>query len=157
MSTKNLVTSLGMVDEVWRRHANPWSVWTRFAAIPLFELAVWSRAWIGWWSLAGVVVVLVWLVGPNVRMFSPVEPVSWAARGIYGEQLHVEGKAPAAHRMVLRLLIAAGLIGFALIAWGLVALDIWPLVLGTTVVVFAQLWRIDRYGLLFEQHTSQDR
>jgi hypothetical protein len=22
-----------MMDEVWRRHANPWSVYTRFAAI----------------------------------------------------------------------------------------------------------------------------
>lgn len=49
----------GMSDESWRRHANPWSVWTRFAAIPAFELAAWSQQWLGWWCLAGVVAVVV--------------------------------------------------------------------------------------------------
>jgi len=29
----------------WERHANPWSVWTRFAILPLAVIAVWSRAW----------------------------------------------------------------------------------------------------------------
>ncbi|RSN29438.1 hypothetical protein DL990_24845 [Amycolatopsis sp. WAC 01416] len=32
-----------MDDEAWRRHANPWSAWARFAAIPLMPLAIWSR------------------------------------------------------------------------------------------------------------------
>jgi hypothetical protein len=27
------------------RHANPVSVWTRFAVLPLLALAVWSREW----------------------------------------------------------------------------------------------------------------
>ncbi|MDA3624683.1 DUF6653 family protein [Saccharopolyspora oryzae] len=155
MSASNVVAEAhGMTDETWKRHANPWSVWTRFAAIPVFELAVWSRDWIGWWSLAGVGAVLVWLLWLNVRLFGPVEPNSWAARGIYGEKLHFEGKAPAAHRIVLRLLMAAGMLGFALITWGLTALDVWPLILGTAVLVLCQLWRIDRYGLLFEQHQN---
>jgi len=80
-------------------------VWTRFAAIPAFELA--------------------------------------------------DGKVPAGHKTTLNWLIASGLIGFALIAWGLVALNMWPLTLGTVMVVFAQLWRIDRYGLLFRQHLRE--
>ncbi|MEO3876273.1 DUF6653 family protein [Nonomuraea sp. B12E4] len=156
MKPTNVVAGAhGMTGQAWKKHANPWSVWTRFAAIPAFELAVWSREWIGWWSLAGVAAVAVWL-WLNVHLFSPVEPTSWAARGIYGEQLHVEGKAPAAHKTVLRLLIVAGLIGFAFIAWGLTTLQIWPLVLGTTLTVLAQLWRIDRYGLLYEQHQSDN-
>jgi hypothetical protein len=155
MMTKNVVAGAhGMTDTAWKRHANPWSVWTRFAAIPAFELAVWSREWIGWWSLAGVAAVVAWL-WLNVHVFRPVEPTSWAARGIYGEHLHVTGKAPAAHTTVLRLLIAAGLIGFAFIAWGLVTLEIWPAVFGTTLLVLAQLWRIDRYGLLYEQHARE--
>ena len=41
-----LVTFFGMTDEVWRRHANPWSVWTRYLAGPILILAVWSRFWI---------------------------------------------------------------------------------------------------------------
>jgi hypothetical protein len=50
-----------MTDQARKKHANPWSVWTQFAAIPAFELAVSSREWIGWWSLAGVALVVVWL------------------------------------------------------------------------------------------------
>ncbi|NEA19050.1 DUF6653 family protein [Streptomyces halstedii] len=139
----------GMSDESWKRHANPWSVWTRFAAILAFELAVWSRQWLGWWCLAGVAAVVVWL-WPNVRLFGPVGPTSWAARGIYGEQFHVDGEVPAEHRTILHWLIATGLLGFASIAWGLIALAIWPLALGTALVVLAQLWRIDLYGLLYQ-------
>ncbi|MDQ8708408.1 hypothetical protein RCO28_39030 [Streptomyces sp. LHD-70] len=146
---KAAADSHGMSDESWRQHANPWSVWTRFAAIPAFELAVWSRVWLGWWCLVGVVAVVVWL-WLNVRLFGPVGPTSWAARGIYGEQLHVDGQVPAGHRAILNWLIATGLFGFGLIGWGLVDLDVWPLALGTVMVVLAQLWRIDRYGLLFQ-------
>lgn len=150
MDVKDAVAGAhGMTDDAWRRHANPWSVWTRFAAIPVFELAVWSREWIGWWCLAGVAVVAVWLFWLNVRVFGPVGPTSWAARGIYGEQLHVAGDLPTEHLVLTRILVALGLGGFGLIAWGLVASDLWPLVAGTALLLMAQLWRIDRYGLLF--------
>lgn len=153
MPSRSVVAAAhGMTDEAWRRHANPWSVWTRFAAIPAFELSVWAREWIGWWCLAPVAAVLVWLFVLNVRLFGPVEPVTWAARGIYGEQLHVEGRLPAAHRTVLRLLMAAGLLSSVFIGWGLVALDLWPLAFGTTLLVGAQLWRIDRYSLHYDHH-----
>ena len=50
-----------MSDEAWKRHANPWSVWTRFAAIPLMILAIWSRLWLGWWCLVPITAVIVWL------------------------------------------------------------------------------------------------
>ena len=39
---------MAMSDEVWMRHANPWSGWTRIAVFPLWFLAIWSRVWIGW-------------------------------------------------------------------------------------------------------------
>ena len=71
-----------MTDEVWKRHANPWSVWTRFGAIPLMILAIWSRVWLGRWS--SIAAVIVWR--PNPRVFAPVEnPTGWGAKGIYGE------------------------------------------------------------------------
>ena len=57
------VTKLfGLEGDRWLRHANPVSVWTRFAVLPLLALAVWSREWIGWWSLAAVALVLVFMV-----------------------------------------------------------------------------------------------
>ncbi|MER6950517.1 DUF6653 family protein [Nonomuraea sp. NPDC000554] len=145
---------VGMTDEAWKRHANPWSVWTRFAAIPLMMLAIWSRTWIGWWALAPVALVVVWLV-VNPHAFPPVErPESWAAKGIYGEKMWLLDRALVAgdHRKVQRLLVAVGLAGFALLIWGLVALEVWPAVFGASLVVLGQLWRIDRLGQLYERH-----
>ncbi|MCG8922841.1 DUF6653 family protein [Lentzea sp. CC55] len=149
--------AFGMTDEVWQRHANPWSVWTRFAAIPLLLLAIWSRTWIGWWSLLAVAAVVVWLF-VNPRAFPPVrEPRGWTARGIYGERVWVQHRdlVTPDHRAVLRLLVTLGVIGFAMIIWGLIALQVWPTLFGATVVVLAQLWRIDRFGWLWERHEAQ--
>jgi hypothetical protein len=61
------------MSEIWQRHANPWSVWTRFAAIPAMMLAVWSRVWIGWWSVAPIVLVMAWLVANVSKAFTIAE------------------------------------------------------------------------------------
>ena len=37
-----------LTDDNWMKHANPWSVWTRYSVLPLIVLAFWSRIWIGW-------------------------------------------------------------------------------------------------------------
>ncbi|GLZ79251.1 hypothetical protein Afil01_40580 [Actinorhabdospora filicis] len=142
-----------MTDESWKRHANPWSVWTRFAAIPLMLLAIWSRDWLGWWCLAPIAVVMVWL-WLNPRAFPPVEePTSWAAKGIYGEKMWLADRSLVTgdHRGVQRLLVGLGVVALALIAWGLVALQVWPTVFGATLLIVGQLWRIDRLGRLYEQ------
>lgn len=143
-----------MTDETWRRHANPWSVWTRFAAIPLMITAVWSRAWLGWWCLAPVGAVLVWL-WLNPRVFAPEDnPTRWAAKGIYGERLWLKqrGHVPAGYRAVLRLVTVVAGTGFAVLTLGLVKLEIWPTAFGASLIVIGQLWRIDRLGMLFEEH-----
>ena len=49
--------AFGLTDEVWQRHANPWSVYTRIPIPALLALAVWSRTWIGRWSLLPIGVV----------------------------------------------------------------------------------------------------
>lgn len=137
-----------MKDESWRRHANPWSVWTRFAAIPAFILAVWSRTWIGWWCLVPLGLVVVWLV-VNPVAFRPVDtPTAWSSRGIYGEW--ARRSMPASHQQVSRLLVGLGLVSFGLLTWGLVALLVWPTVFGATLLVVGQLWRIDRYTWLLD-------
>jgi hypothetical protein len=46
MKAGGMAGIVDMSDETWRRHANPWSVWMRFAAIPALILAVWSRVWL---------------------------------------------------------------------------------------------------------------
>jgi hypothetical protein len=153
----NLLTTISsvfrMTDEAWRRHANPWSVYTRFAAIPAMILSIWSRVWIGWWALAPVAVVVGWLL-LNPHVFAPVhEPRGWAAKGIFGERLWLQeaSAVPPSYRAVLRWLIVPALAGFVLLAWGLARLAVWPTVVGASLIVLAQLWRIDRLGMLYEK------
>ncbi len=147
-----------MSDNMWKRHANPWSVWTRFAAIPAFILAVWSRAWWGWLSLIPIGLVLVWLV-LNVLVFSPVaSPQSWASKGIYGEQLWLKKRdeIPKHYAVVQRWLIILGIAGMLLIAWGLYQFHLWVCLLGAVILILAQLWRIDRFSTLYELYSIQD-
>ena len=143
--------AFGMSDEVWRRHANPWSVWTRFAAIPALIGAIWSRAVLGWWALVPLGVVMIWL-WLNPRVFAPVGPTSWAAKGIYGERLWVEDRSriPPASLAALGWLAVPGIAGAALLGWGLIQLRLWPTVAGAALIVAAQLWRIDRLGKAYD-------
>jgi hypothetical protein len=150
--------SVGMTDEAWQRHANPWSVYTRFVAIPAGLLAIWSRTWFGWWALVPVGLVIVWL-WLNPHVFPAVrEPRSWAAKGIYGERLWVnepESVSPDC-RSVLRWLIIPGVASLLLLVWGLVQLDPWPTIFGATLITLTQLWRIDRLGLFYEERKRAD-
>lgn len=156
---KSVARAMLMSDDTWRRHANPWSVWTRFGAIPLMILAVWSRDWIGWGCLAPIALVAAWLF-LNTRVFAPIEnPVAWSSRGIYGEGLWVSGTASVTpeHRRLNRLLMAVGITGFLLIGYGLSALEIWPTLFGVTILTLGQLWRIDRFARLFDEHRRHAR
>jgi hypothetical protein len=65
---------LGLEGDRWMRHANPVSVWTRFAVLPLLALAIWSREWIGWWSLAAVALVLVSMMINPLLFPRPARP-----------------------------------------------------------------------------------
>ena len=152
----NYARAAGMSDEAWRRHANPWSVWTRFAAIPLMMLAIWSRVWIGWWALVPIGVVILWL-GWNPHAFAPVDkPVAWSSRGIYGERLWLQDRScmPAGFTVVQRIWVVGAVTGAVLLAWGLGALLIWPTAFGAVLVVYGQLWRIDRLGIFYDEVTA---
>ncbi len=148
-----VLRAFGMNDNAWRSHANPWSVYTRFAAIPPLVLAIWSRAWIGWWWLIPVAVVVLWL-WLNARVFPAVDhPTAWASKGIYGEWVWATefDRVPAHHRRALRLIALPGVAGIALLVWGLIFLDLWPTRTGAALVAIAQLWRIDRLAWMYDE------
>ncbi|MDF3335869.1 hypothetical protein P3H80_00465 [Mycolicibacterium septicum] len=143
----------GMSDEAWRRHANPWSVWTRFAAIPPAILAIWSRTWIGWWALVPLAVVALWLWW-NPRAFAPIDkPTAWSSKGICGERMWMcdRTRIPQGFRVVQRIWTLNALAGFAMLVYGVIALQAWPTISGSALIVLGQLWRIDRLGILYEQ------
>jgi hypothetical protein len=144
---------------VWKRHANPWSVWTRFLAIPLFILAVWSREWIGLGCLIPITLVILWLIF-NPFVFKAVEnPQKWVSKGIYGEQYWVQKliAIPATQKIINRYLIFLGVIGMLLCAYGLYKLQVWPTIFGATVIIIAQLWRIDRFSILYDNYIKSKK
>jgi hypothetical protein len=68
-------------ERVWRRHSNPWSVWTRILSYPLVYLPFWNRSW------KQGVVVAAWLAANPVIFPEPEDDSSWVTRGVLGEKL----------------------------------------------------------------------
>ncbi len=56
--------------------------------------------------------------------------------------------------LLIRFLFGVVLIGTVLMAWGLVALAVWPTVFGAMLIVITQLWRIDRYAQLHDSSAN---
>jgi hypothetical protein len=154
MSTS--VTKLfGLEGERWMRHANPVSVWTRFLVLPLLALAIWSREWIGWWSLAAVALVLVFMV-VNPLLFPPPRSTRhWTSKGVLGERIWADRKKveiPAQYldSAVTNATYAIQVVGMAIMVYGLVELDLLAVVSGILIAQTAKAWFIDRMVLLFE-------
>ena len=138
--------AMGMSPAVWRRHANPWSVWTRFSCLPLIVLALWSRDWIGGWSLLALAVALVW-TWANPRVFA--EPTSfdtWAGRAVMGERIHIyrPDQVAAHHVMPLRWLTWSPAIGLVPLVWGVWMLNLWAVLAGLFITVMLKVWFCDR-------------
>ena len=137
---------MSMSDDVWRRHANPWSVWTRFSCLPLIVLAIWSRVWLGWWALLPLGAALLW-TWLNPRAFPPATSFAgWAPEAVIGERVFLEHRSEvgAHHIRATRTLTALSAAGAMVMVWGLWALDVWATVFGMTVAVMAKVWFCDR-------------
>ncbi len=144
--------ALAMDDATWRRHANPWSVWTRATVLPLVIIAVWSRVWLGTWSLVPVGVSILWM-WLNPRVFaSPHSTDNWAPRGVLGERVWLNRKkvpVPQHHRVAPHILNAITGVGTVFVTWGLIGLAFWPTMLGAALIYCGKLWFLDRMAWLF--------
>ncbi|MEM7718123.1 MAG: DUF6653 family protein [Pseudomonadota bacterium] len=142
-----------MDDDIWMRHANPWSVWTRFTCLPLIILAVWSRVWLGWWALVPLAAALAW-TWANPRIFpAPARTDSWAAMGTYGERVFLNRKlrpVPPHHLRAANILSALSGLGLIPLVRGVWDLDITMTMLGTMTVVLPKVWFVDRMVWLYQ-------
>jgi ABC-type multidrug transport system fused ATPase/permease subunit len=150
-------------DKGWARHMNPWSVYTRFGALPLLALAAWSRVWWGLpVSLAGLALVAlaIWL---NPRLFPPASSSkAWGTRGVLGERIWLASrqsdpavKIPQEFRRSAIILNAINSLGFVGLVYALVVLD-WRLALaGGLTSMLAKAWFLDRMVWLYDWAAEQ--
>ena len=155
MPRRDLVSGLfGLKGDAWMRHANPASVWTRFAVLPLLVLAIWSRTWIGWWCLLPIALLIVWLVVNPLFFDRPASTRSWASRSVFGERIWVErdsSELPASFRSsVPNVAQAAQVVGLAGLVYGLWVFDPAAALGGLIVVDLGKCWYLDRMVLLFD-------
>ncbi|MFT5798939.1 MAG: hypothetical protein ACI84R_003008 [Candidatus Azotimanducaceae bacterium] len=138
---------MGMKNEVWLRHANPWSVWIRvLTPLPLLALAIWSRTWIDGWAWAAVSLVLVW-IWINPRAFpQPKTFDSWSAQCVMGERVwlrHRENVSAHHNRVAKTLAVCSGL-GVLPFAYGLWVFDLGFTCLGIVAISGGKMWFVDR-------------
>lgn len=156
-SSEKIGWTTRLAEQVWSRHANPWSVVTRFAAIPAAILAIWSRQWLEWWSLLPIALVVVWLV-VNPFAFSPIQnPSHWISKGIFGERLWLARTGQSEHKVMLRALVVAGMLGMIVMGWGLYAYDIAACTIGAIVTTVAQFVRIYLFARIYDMHAATQK
>lgn len=152
-----IVRLFGMTDEVWARHANPWSGWTRIATLPFLLAAIWSHSWIGWYAAVPIGVVGAWL-WLNPRIFpEPDSTDSWISRAVLGERLWVDRSAmsiPQRHRVIPHMLATVAGVGGLLALVGAALNALWPTLLGAVLVYSGKMWFCDRMVWLYEDMRS---
>ena len=153
--------AFGLKGDAWMRHANAASVWTRFSVVSLLAIAIWSRDWIGIWCLVPIALAVVWMF-VNPRIFGPPRSTrNWASRSVLGERIWVEedrDRLPEAFRSKTTSLVAntySG-VGLALLAYGLIDLDVVAAVAGIAITHGGKAWYLDRMVLLFAAMKDRD-
>ncbi|MEP0911521.1 hypothetical protein NDI45_11410 [Leptolyngbya sp. GB1-A1] len=150
---RKIANTFHMDEETWARHANPWSVWTRFTVLPILILVIWSRVWLGWWSLVPIAIALFWM-WINPRIFAkPQSTNHWASKSVLGERVWLNRDTvpvPEHHQRVPNVLSLVSVIGMAVVIWGLVTLDGCLTLLGCALVYLSKLWFLDRMVWLYE-------
>jgi hypothetical protein len=152
---KRVAKAFGLEGESWMEHSNAWSVWTRFLALPLIVMSIWTRDWIGWWCLVPLALSLVFMV-INPRLFkAPKSTRNWASKGVFGERIWADRKTveiPAKYgkSLVPTVCYVAQTLSLVVLAYGLVRMDVMATIAGTVMCQIAKSWYIDRMVLLYE-------
>lgn len=148
-----------MTDSTWEKHANPWSVYTRFVALPLLTLAIWSRTWIEGYSIILIAVLLIWIYYNPKAFKKPKHTNSWASKAVLGERLmlHKKEKIPEHHLKAITYIKIFASISFITTVYGVIFLHIWLSIFGIILTILTKLWFLDRMVWLYQDlHHSSD-
>ena len=144
---------MSMSPDVWARHANPLSVYTRIAGGTAVFFALWSPFWLGWWSVLAIGLAGLW-IWLNPRLFPPPSDTrSWAARGVLGERAFLRRAVvaiPSEHARMGH--ISTGIAGIFLVitAVAFYRENFWFAFTAWHAATLAKVWFVDRMAWLWD-------
>ncbi|MGD6805570.1 MAG: DUF6653 family protein [Candidatus Bathyarchaeia archaeon] len=137
----------------WMRHANPWSVRTRYSALPLIVIACWTRVWIGYWCILPIALSLAWMFLNPVLFSQPKSTNNWESKSVLGERVYANRNKiaiPQYHKKAPNILNVIAGVGMMLALYGVFVLSVWPTVMGVTLAYLGKSWYLDRMAWLYE-------
>lgn len=148
MGVLNKMADIFQLDDVtWMKHSNPMSVYTRYTALPLIILAIWSRDWLGYYSLIFLGLAFLWTYYNPVLFSKPKTTKTWASRAVFGERAYLNHKnipVEAHHMNMLKVINSIMTLGLPFLVYGLWTLSIWPTILWMAIVIMWKTWFLDR-------------
>ena len=157
---RKLANLFNLNDANWMKHANPISVWTRYTVLPIIILSVWSRDWIGWWSLIPIFLSVFWTYFNPVFFHRPISTRNWASKAVLGERIYLnrdQVPIPEHHDTgLLHLLNGIAGIGFFLSIWAAITYSFWGAIIGIAIAYLGKSWFLDRMVWLFEDMKHED-
>lgn len=150
---------MSMDEESWRKHSNPWSVYSRFTSLPIISLAFYSREWLGLYSVFPIFLSLFW-VWINPRLFSaPRTTDNWASMGTFGERIYLNRKnekLPAHHLKFCQSLLILSSLGLPFFLVGIYNSNILALFIGIVWMMTFKTWFVDRMVWLYMDMKSSN-
>lgn len=150
---KQIAQLFDLQGDNWMKHANPWSIWTRFITLPFLIVAIWSRVWIGWYSLIPISLLMIWLFINPTLFRKPKNFNHWGSKSVLGERYWAERKntpVPKHHHIPVLILTILQAIGTFILIFGLWKLEVNWTIIGTIIIYLAKMWFLDRMVWVFE-------
>lgn len=150
---EKIANAFNLKGDNWMKHANPWSIWTRFATLPFLILAIWSRSWIGWYSLIPILTLIVWLIINPTLFKKPKSFENWGSKSVLGEKYWSQRKknaVPKHHHTPIIILTILQAIGGILLIIGLWKLALNLTIIGSITVYLSKMWFLDRMVWVYE-------
>ncbi|MCG7551408.1 DUF6653 family protein [Pseudoalteromonas sp. Of7M-16] len=154
MRLENLAAKyFAMSEEVWERHANPWSVWTRYSCLPLLIACIWWREILDIWFWPILVILMVW-IWVNPRCFKkPPHTRHWTSQSVLGERILIyqPEKIPPHHSKMLDVISILLCIFTVLCVAGLFFHEVISTCVGAVGLILTKTWFLDRMVWLYHE------
>lgn len=156
---KQIAKIFNLKGDNWMKHANPWSIWTRFATLPFLILAIWSRIWLGWYSLIPIIIIIFWLVINPTLFKKPKNFDNRGSKSVLGEKLWSERKqvlVPKHHKTPILILTLLQTTWGIILIIGLWKFDLYLTIIGTIIIYFSKMWFLDRMVWIYQDMSNKE-